>query len=964
MVRDHRTKLRVGLSLAAIAAGFLGGLGAAHAQDAPQSANTPQANTPQSSDTASSADDETIVVTGYRASLGRAIDIKRDENSAVDAIVADDIASFPDLNLSESIQRIPGVAITRSQGEGRNISVRGLGPQFTRVRLNGMEAMSAEGSTDAEGGTNRSRSFDFNLFASELFNNITVRKTASADVEEGSLGATVDLRTARPFDYPGFTLASSYESGYNDLSANNSPRFAFLISDRFFDNRVGALFSLAYSDTDGLEEGASTVRWQNDGTNPSLVPVAGCLTTNGCAANSRFQTVLGVNSGATYDAVNEAFHPRIPRYDIYNETSQRFGATLALQYRPDDDTDITLDALYALHKSTRSESFLEAPVFSTTGASAIGAVDVTGFQVDGNTLTFGQFNDVDIRSEYRYDQLSTQLQQVSLTLQRHFGDRMTLDAFAGHSTAQHSNPIQTTLLWDHADVDGYSYDYRGNNRLPLITYGGLAVDDPAVWTLSQIRLRPQYVTNQFETVYGSLTFEANPWLSLQGGVNWKDYNFNSRELRRSNGTTANLETVIPGFAASTPTSSYAQIVSLNGTGLDIPPGLIATYAAPNVTTAAALWNLYDTSVFTMGIQPALGNNFSVEEEDRGAYVQADWDTNIASMRFRGNVGVRYVETDQTATGYTFSSGSPLLQTVTRTYDDTLPSLNMVLEPGADLVLRFAAAKVLTRPNLGQLNPGAAVSVSGSNRTVTAGNPDLDPFRANSYDLALEWYFHDDALLSVAYFHKDIDSFVQTVREVAPFTGNSLGLPDSVAIAACGATPSCSPADLWQFSIPQNTPGGPLDGYEVSLQLPFYFLPGWLANFGTLLNYTHVESSIDYVNSAGAVVVTDSLTGLSAESWNATLYYEDDHLSARISAAYRSDYLTTIPGRNLNLSESTASTLNVDFSSSYAFNDHLKLTLEGLNLTDEVSDQFLSPDDRSSFYHHYGRTLLLGLRYNY
>jgi iron complex outermembrane receptor protein len=374
MVRDSKTKLRVGLSLAAIAAGLLGGVGAANAQDAPQSTNTP----PASGAAHSSADDETIVVTGYRASLNAALNIKRDENSSVDAIVAEDIAQFPDLNLSESIQRIPGVAITRSQGEGRNISVRGLGPQFTRVRLDGMEAMSAEGSTDAEGGTNRSRSFDFNLFASDLFNNITVRKTASADIEEGSLGATVDLTTARPFDYHGFTFASSYQNGYNDLSANNSPRIAALISDTFMHNQLGALFSIAYSDTDGLEEGASTVRWQNDGTRPSLVPAAGCLSANGCATNSRFQTVLGVNSGANYDAVNEAFHPRIPRYDIYGESSQRLGATLTLQYRPTNTTDITLDVLYAHQHSTRSESFLEAPVFSTTGASAIGAVDVMG----------------------------------------------------------------------------------------------------------------------------------------------------------------------------------------------------------------------------------------------------------------------------------------------------------------------------------------------------------------------------------------------------------------------------------------------------------------------------------------------------------------------------------------------------------------------------------------------------------
>lgn len=957
MSRDSKNKLRFGLSLAAVAAGLFGGMAQAHAQEA----TTPAASADQTAD-------EEIVVTGFRASVRAAIDIKRNEDSAVDAIVAEDIAAFPDLNLSESIQRIPGVAITRSGGEGRNISVRGLGPQFTRVRLNGMEAMSAEGSTDAEGGTNRSRSFDFNLFASELFNNITVRKTAEADVEEGSLGATVDLRTARPFDYGGFTLATSEQIGYNDLTESNDPRVAFLVSDTFMNNRFGVLFSLAYSDRDLLEEGASTVRWQNDGTRPNLVPTAGCVTANGCAANSRFQTVLGVNSGANYDAVNEAFHPRIPRYDIYTGTQDRLGATLSLQYRPTTSTDITFDFLYADHNSTRTESFLEAPVFSTTGASAIQAVDVTAYQINGNTLTYGQFDDVDIRSEFRYDELSAQLAQTSLTFTQDFGESVHWSGFVGRSVAQHSNPRQTTLLWDHNDTDGYSYDYRQNNRLPIITYGSTNVLSASTWTLSQIRLRPQYVDNTFTTAYTDVDFDANDWLKVSGGINWKDYEYVSTEYRRSNGTTSNIESTLPLIASSTPTSAYLQIVHLTGRGLDVPAGTTTSYAAPDLNIANGLWNLYNNTVFPIGIQPALGNNYQVEEEDSGGYLQATWDLDIGSMPFRGNIGVRYVQTDQTAVGYTFSGGVPVQQTVERTYTDTLPSLNMVFEPVSDFLIRFGAAKVMARPNLGNLNPGAAVSVSGSNKTVTAGNPNLDPFRATAYDLSFEWYFHDDALLSVAFFHKDIDSFVQTVRENGTFTGNSLGLPDSVAIAACGpAYPAtCSPSDgNWQFSLPRNTSGGPLDGYEINLSLPFFFFgDSWASHFGVLANYTHVESEIHYVDSTGATVLTDELTGLSGESWNATLYYDDGKFSARISGAYRSDYLTTIPGRNLNDSESTAATMNVDFSSSYAISERLKLTLEGLNLTDEVQDQFISPDDRSSFYHHYGRQLMLGVRFNY
>ncbi len=887
------------------------------------------------------ANSEEVVVTGFRGSLAAAVDIKRNEVAAVDAIVAEDIAKFPDLNLSESIQRIPGVAITRSGGEGRQVSVRGLGPQFTRVRIDGMEALSTGGSTDAEGGTNRGRNFDFNIFASELFNNITVRKTASAEVEEGSLGATVDLRTARPFDYPGFTMAASGNVGYNDLSEKADERVAFLISNH--DSTFGYLFSVAYSDRDTVEEGSSTVRWQNAG--------------------------FGAASGTpdTLAQINAAFHPRIPRYDHYDGTQQRLGITGALQWRPSNATELSLDLLYGKLDSTRNESFLEAPVFSTSGASGIGGVTVTNDEIRNGTLVYGVFNGVDIRSEYRHDDLSTEYTQVGLTWRQDFSDHVRGEFFVGRAESDHKNPVQTTLLWDHNNINGYVYDYRGDSRNPLITYGGAPVTDPAFWTLTQIRLRPQFVDNTFTTAYGDLTFDATPSWTFRSGLNFKEYQFDSLELRRSNGTTANLESNVSGTPASTATSAYMQIVSLSGNGLNLPGGLVTSWAAPNIGTAAALWNLYDPSVFRLGPEPALGNDQNIVEDDIGGYVQAAWDVQMPVGTLRGNVGVRYVATNQESTGYSFTSGSPLRQTVRREYNDTLPSLNVVYAPIDDFFIRFAAAKVMTRPNLGQLNPGATVSVSGSNHTVTAGNPDLDPFRAKSYDLAFEYYFAPDALFSVALFYKDVDTFVQTVRTTGAFTGNSLGLPDSVAIAACGSQypATCNPSLTdWQFSLPQNTPGGPVKGYEISLQYPLTFLPGILRNTGVIANYTHVESEIKYVDSAGVVQATDDLTGLSPESWNATVYYEDERLSARISGAYRSDYLTTIPGRNGNTSESTKSTLNVDFAGSYKFNDHFQLTLEGLNLTNESQDQFLSPDDRPSFYHVYGREVMLGLRYKY
>jgi len=929
-------RLRLGASLAVIAIS-LGTAGAVHAQDA----------------AAGETEVEEVVITGFRGSLASAISAKRLETAAVDVIKAEDIADFPDLNLSESIQRIPGVAIARDAGEGRQISVRGLGPQFTRVRINGMEALSTAGGTDAAGGTNRSRSFDFNVFASDLFNSITVRKTASAETEEGSLGATVDLLTARPFDYKGFKLAVSGQIGYNDLSESTEPRGAFLISNTWADGTFGALFSIAYAERTQAEQGASTVRWQRSNAPGSPTP-----------AGAGFQSET---TPYTLAELNSAFRPRLPRYDIYEHDQERLGATLSLQWAPSDATQLTFDALYADLDATRSEIFLQAPVFSTNGAAAIGAVDVLDAEIRGGTLVYGRFNDVDIRSEARYDELSTQFTQYTLEGKHAFSEQLRVWGLVGFAESKHENPIQTTLLFDANDIDGYSFDYRGNSRLPVITYGNADVTKPATFFLSQIRLRPQFATNTYSTWQGEVEYDINDSFSIKGGLAFKAYEFDSRELRRSNGTTANRETIIPGSAAAIALANYSRVISLSGQGLSIPNGNTNSWLIPNLSRAAELLGLYDKSIFPLGIEPALGNNAAVEEDDTTVFIQGDWDTEIAGMPFRGNVGVRYVKTEQASTGYVFTSGAPLKTTVEREYTDTLPSMNLVLEPVDDFLIRFGAAKVMTRPNLGQLNPGAAVSVSGSNLTVTAGNPDLDPFRATSFDLSFEWYFAPESLLSLALFYKDVDSFVQTTRETRPFTGNPLGLPDSVAIAACPGgvvSPSCGPALDWQFSLPANTPGGPVQGIELSYQQPFSFLPAPFNNLGFTGNLTYVTSEIEYLDAAGLVTATDDLTGLSRRSYNATLYYEDETFSARISAAYRSGYLTTIPGRNENASESTASTLNIDFSSSWTVAENLKFTFEALNMTDEVSDQYLDPDDRMSFYHNYGRQYFVGFRYTF
>jgi TonB-dependent receptor len=316
----------------------------------------------------------------------------------------------------------------------------------------------------------------------------------------------------------------------------------------------------------------------------------------------------------------------------------------------------------------------------------------------------------------------------------------------------------------------------------------------------------------------------------------------------------------------------------------------------------------------------------------------------------------------TSQGYTPSGAQVLLVNAGNDYSDVLPSLNMVFEFTPDLLLRLGAAKVMTRPALGSVTPGGAINLVG-NLSVTSGNPLLDPTRANTYDLGLEWYFEQGGLLSGAVFYKDIKTFVQTVVEQMPF--NQSGLPLDLL-----AGTTLTGNEIFQFSHPVNTAGGPLKGFEINYQQPFRFLPGKWSNFGVLLNYTFVDSKIEYVTSATGLTppVENDLVNLSPNAYNATLYYEGDGLSIRASAAYRDRYLTAVPASNaptIQDAEGTNATLFVDFSASYNINDHLTMSLEALNLTDEFNDQFIDTNaNRPVVYTHTGRQLFLGARYKF
>jgi len=888
---------------------------------------------------------EEIVVTGFKGSLRMSLDMKRSENGVVDAIFAEDIADFPDLNLAESIQRIPGVSINRMNGEGRQITVRGLGGDFNRIRINGMEAQNTSGGTDSSGGSNRGRSFDFNTFASELFTGITVRKTASASVEEGAIGATLDLQTARPFDHDeGTTVSTSIQSGYNDLAEEWNPRLAGLIAHRT--DTFGALLSVAWSDRTILEEGFSTVRWQ-DGNFRSVDGVD-------CVA-------LPADPACTaIDTNSRVYHPRIPRYGRLTHEQERLGITGSLQFRPNDKTEITLDGMWSEFDAQRDEEFLEVFFRSQEGRIDVSNHTINSARniVDSGTFTIDPVGNGThpVRSEHRFDELKTEFSQFTAALTHDFSDRLRLNMLAGTTNSEQDVPKQTTILFDAIDqVVGYQYDFRGGHETPMIDFGSLDVTDPSQFAFTEFRDRPQYVENSFTTFAGDLEFDLNENLTVSGGLSYKEFEYDTTEFRRESTAGSRLcdagyydcdldDDGINDIPGAPLTPDLVTMVSGFGSGgLDMPSGNDTSWISPNVDAAAALINIYSIPGGSRD-----QNIRAVEEEDVGGWVQLDFAADLGNIPIRGDVGVRYVETTTTSTGLV--DGEPV--TVKRDYTDTLPSMNLVFDLRDDFLARFSIAEVMARPTLGDLTPGGSLdSFNGPPFEYDAGNPGLDPYRATNIDISFEWYFAEDALLSVGFFDKDVDSFFQDSESIiVPYSQSGLPLdlpppssPLEVALSA-GGDP--------EVEISQVSNGGDasVDGFEVIYQQPFSFLPGIWSNFGFTGNYTNVDS--------------DEIIGFSEDAFNATLYYEDDKFSARVSTAYRSEFQTRLPSSSTGRDErGYDATTNVDLAMAYRLNDTMDLTLEVLNLTDEYENQLFDIADLVYVYHHTGTEYILGFRWS-
>jgi iron complex outermembrane receptor protein len=1042
---------------------------------------------------AQQAVEEEIVVSGsYRESLAQALDIKRNSTTQVDAIVAEDIGKFPDMNLAESMQRIAGVSIDREGGEGRQISIRGLGSDFTRVRINGLEALSTAG--QGSNGPNRSRGFDFNTFASELFSQVKVNKTQAARIDEGSLGSTVDLRGSRPFDYEGFQLSGSAQGGYNELSEAVNPRFSGLISNTTDDQRFGALFSFSYSEREILEEGFNPVRfdWGNgfgtggnsntgrpitDTANPNNMygfctpvgydpqtPRNPIANESGSTANDNRNNgygSFGIDENhcatgvprpantpeniAAYETATNSWHPRYPGWRRQAHDLSRLGLTTSFQFRPADSTTFNLDVLYSNYEKNQREDTLGVNLHRAANLGGKTQIVVREAEKDAlNRMTYAVMDNVDFRTESAMFKETTEFSQFSLSVEHDFNDQLRLEAILGTSESTYERPINSLVTLDNTNLNGFVWDARSSFKSPSMIfpfdlndtdnwdwlgYGSVPVNTNGAArgsNISEVRLNPMYVDNNFDTFKVDLVYALNDAVSVTGGINYKDYTMRSQEFRHlSYGL---LPQALP---AGTSVADISQSLTGYGKGLSGAPD---SWLVPDFGKVAELLGIYSNenngqpggnyTLASVGHFGASGNNYEVNEETWGAYLQVDMHTSFLNRDLRVNLGTRYAKTNIHSKGYVpcatvravpatdttpavpaiaagdnncegsqefYGIASAVAEPGSRyylpiaagnEYHDWLPSVNLAWDVADDVILRFSAAKTMARPNLNHLSPTISGAPGNYNNedslySINAGNTKVKPYRADTYDISAEWYFAEGALLSAAWFYKDIKSYIQRVRQVQTWdqTGWPVGLlPDGF-----------SGNETFNVQSYYNTPGGPLKGYELTYQQPFTFLPGFWQDFGFQANYTHVESTLDYVESSSVnsstrevttVYKSNDLVNMSPNSYNATLYYDNGKFSARISTSYRDRYLTSIlvPERGFDLDaneiysadvQGKRAITNYDFNMSYRFTDQLTLTFEAINLTDQFDDQFGDSELMTPLkYTHTGRQYYLGARYKF
>lgn len=894
---------------------------------------------------------EEVVVTGIRASLQQSLDVKRDASAVVDSVSSEDVGKFPDANIADSLQRITGVAIERNGGEGQFITVRGLGPEFNTVLVNGRVI-----ATENDG-----REFSFDVLSSDIIRRADVYKTSNVAQQSGGIGSTVNIVTANPFDFNETKLSFSVGGIYDTLAEETSPEVSAVYSTINEDKTFGFLASLAYSDRESRHDGQEV-----NGYNPS-----------GNFVNAPANSV-GVGAGV----IETGRAANVPQNFLFHQTTaerERLTATTSLQFQASDDLLLTVNGLY--NDFDFADDRRDLAWFFGGGSTFI---DPT-FSSNNTLVGFNRFGQSFLDANPLIGAGNTQTDHVSVVNER----------FA------ESYQIGLNAKWDvsdslRAEFDLSTSNASTDNSRDIVVVGAQNIAPPRFeinpGSLQVSNLTPQAFDPSFQRLhFAQVTsneiedditefrinlekdFDGRNLQSVQFGAYISD-----REKTNVVGRNADTNCLFCGYnvPVDTSTISLTTFDGVNGSPfstfvfdprsildqLENEGNIRAQLAAGGLSGAALESRLAQVQSLQGGAyfpREQVTENLAVEEEITSFFLNSSWAGELGSVPWSANLGVRVARTETTAKGVqapvesiTVPAGDDNLLIVlgaqtgvsfNNSYTNVLPSLNIKFDLADDKVLRLAASQTVTRPTLSSLGTNNTLQGRVGNALSSGGNPELEPFESLNFDVSYEWYYSDVSFFGVAGFYKDFDEFLETST-----------LP--VTRTLDNGTPI-----VFSDTRTRNGETGSITGFEVGFQHTFDNLPGAWSGLGVLANYTYVDSDID--RAPGSSATNCDYNGLSPNSYNVAAFYEKGRIQARLAYNWREEFLIACQGF-ISQPDNRKDYGQTDFSLSYEVNDSFSVYFEGINIFDEVQEEFSITEDRFLSFDDFGSRYSFGVRGNF
>ena len=850
---------------------------------------------------------EEITVVGIAESLQEAVKIKRESTAIVDAIAAKDVDKLPDKNLAEAVQRVPGVVINREFGEGERVSLRGVAPNLVHTTVNGHNVAVADWFVLEQ--LAATRSFNYLLLPSELIGLLTVYKSPQADLDEGGIGGTIDVKTRKPLDLKPLAISGSLQAAYTQNSSSTDPNVSALVSWKNAANNFGVLFSGVWDKRDIRRDGVEVLGYFPQSGTGVLVPAL----------------------------IGSA---------LFLQERERKAFNTSFQFRPVDRLDLNLNGFWSRFGADNiNQNYL------AWGSQALGGGGtLTDPTIVGNTAVAGVISSAANGTQGRgvvFDAIDrkafakTWYGDLDGTLT--VNDSWIVHFDTGYTQADGDTEAQPFVEFGAPAT--FRYDLRGST--PQVQFLNIDPNNPRQMEFDFASLH--HITNDDSEAYGYVDAEKSmnntgALKSLKFGLKYSDHERETDfQATTYGGFFLPLSATGCGGHTCTAADFAAGLTPGNFLGDIAAPGTLSSYWSVNRGRVQdILFNSFNGTRI-----PNPPEVFSVQETVTGAFGMA----NLKWSNWKGNVGLRAVRTEQTSTGNIVGGAGEIQNafgnfthvSVDRSYTDLLPSLNLSRDLSPQLVLRLAAARTMARPDFTDVSP--RVTLNPGALTGQGGDPDIDPYRANQADVSLEWYHGDDEIVSAALFYKDIQSFI-TDR---PVQQAHLIQTDNPNTSLC--TPAFTTAFpnrySCQFTINQRVNGG--GGNVMGLELSMLQKLG--RGFGFQGNYTFSDAQAD---EAGL-----EIPGNSEHSGNLVGFFENERFAARLAYSYRSEFFVTFD-RSTRLNQDAMKSLDA----SLAFNVFrgLSFTVDGVNLTDEKIVQFASDRFRPRAVYDNGRYYFFGIRF--